>query len=86
MHNRMTLPLQRALSDRILRELAAFQVKHALEPQQMVYWLVSFAWGYARRLGWDTRRFASYCLATFEACEKQVDALHGDIERPKVQP
>lgn len=85
MANKMGLMLQRALSDQIDLALDTFKAKHQLEPNHMVYWLVSFTWGYATRLGWDTRSLASYTLKVFEACDKQIDTLHGDITRPWVK-
>jgi hypothetical protein len=79
----MHLMLQRALSDEIALRLDTFKAKHQLEPQQLLYWLVSFTWGHAMRLGWDTRRLAAYCLKTFEACEQtRASSLHGDIQPP----
>lgn len=70
MLGKMTRPQQQWLSDRIMAELEAFQTVQKLEPQQMVYWLVSFTWGYAKRLGWENRAIASYSLAAWEKCEQ----------------
>lgn len=70
MFGQMTPPLQQQLSDKILGELQTFQARHQLEPRQALYWLVSFTWGYAKRLGWDTRELASYALQAWEACER----------------
>jgi len=66
----MTRIQQQWLSDKILAELQLFQATHQLEPQQMIYWLVSFTWGYARRLGWENRAIASYSLAAWEKCDQ----------------
>jgi hypothetical protein len=59
-----------ALSDKILGELQAFQATHQLEPRQIVYWLVSFTWGYAKRQGWEHRHIASYALMAWEKCDQ----------------
>lgn len=70
MLGKMTRPQQQWLSDKILGELQTFQALHQLEPRQLVYWLVSFTWGYARRLGWENREIASYSLTAYEKCDE----------------
>lgn len=69
MLGKMTRPQQQWLSDKVLGDLETFRATHQLEHQQMIYWLVSFVWGFARRLGWRHQAITQYALATFEACD-----------------
>lgn len=79
----MGLMLQRQLSDAITLELDKFQLKHQLDGNQLVYWLVSFTWGFCRRLGWSTNDLATYTLHAYEQCEKGMGQLTGDLQAPK---
>jgi len=69
----MSRPLQQTLSDQTILAIEAFAATHGINRQELVYWLASFLWGYARRCGWTHRHLANYAITTFDACEKLAD-------------
>lgn len=69
---------QRKLTDRVASLLERSGASHL----DVLYFLVSFTWGWARRIGWPTRSLASYALKAWEINDGQ---LSRNYEAPQAQ-
>lgn len=48
-----------------------FRDKHNISPIGILYFLVSYTWGWARGCGWNSRYLNDYSQRAYEACDKR---------------
>lgn len=66
----MTQRQQLTLGTKLNRDLREFMTREHLSPLAMMYFLVSFLWGWAKACQWKSPALLRYASEAFSACER----------------